>query len=178
MIANPPYRVISKDEKIYYKNYITNNCVDLYAYFYENSIKKLLRINGVLTFITASLYIKGLKFRSLRSFLERNLKIKFLGKQGDKVFDNVQMPTAVLIGIKSNTKNNDWSFENFIPNIDIIKKIENESKPLFEISDVMRGFEIGRNKVKPTGDVKFITGSGVRKWVISKITFITKKVTI
>lgn len=129
-----------------------------------------------MSFITASLFIKGLKFNTLRKYLEKNLKLIFLKVQGDKVFENVQMPTAVIIGIKSTNKNNDWSFENVIPNINLIKKVENGSKFLSEISDIMRGFEIGRDKVNLTGEIRFITGSDVRKWMISKIKFISKRI--
>ncbi|MEK6616838.1 MAG: TaqI-like C-terminal specificity domain-containing protein [Bacteroidota bacterium] len=175
VIGNPPYKIESKSEQIFYKGYSTINCGDLYAYFFERSIKQLLKTNGTLSFITASLYIKGLKFDSLRMYLENNLRLISLEVQGDRVFENVQMPTAVIIGTKSDKKNNDWSFENFIPNNNIIKKIETDTKPLSKISDVMRGFEIGRDQVNSDGEVKFITGSDVSKWAIKKHSFISKR---
>ena len=175
VIGNPPYKVESKADQIKYKGYSTINCGDLYAYFFEKSLKSLLKQNGALSFITASLFIKGLKFDSLRLFLEQNLKLITLEVQGDNVFENVQMPTAVLIGTKSNTKSNNWSFENYIPNNDLIKIIENNSKPLSQICDVMRGFEIGRDHLNDFGEVKFITGSDVQKWGIKKFSYISKK---
>jgi adenine-specific DNA-methyltransferase len=176
VIGNPPYKVESKTDQIKYKSYSTINCGDLYAYFFEKSIKGLLKPNGALSFITASLFIKGLKFESLRIFLEQNIKLIALEVQGDKVFENVQMPTAVLIGTKSYKKNNDWTFENFIPNNDIIKSIESNSKALSQICDVMRGFEIGRDQLTEKGEVKFITGSDVVKWGIKKYSYISKKI--
>jgi len=175
VIGNPPYKVESKADQIKYKGYSTINCGDLYAYFYEKSLKSLLKQNGALSFITASLFIKGLKFDSLRLFLEQNLKLIALEVQGDKVFDNVQMPTAVLIGTKSNNKTNNWSFENYIPNNNLIKSLEANSKPLSQICDVMRGFEIGRDQLNDSGEVKFITGSDVQKWRIKRVSYISKR---
>jgi len=175
VIGNPPYKVESKREQVYYKGYSTIKCGDLYAYFFERSIKYFLKADGALSFITASLYIKGIKFDSLRIYLENFLRLISLIVQGDNVFENVQMPTAVIIGTKSDKNNNDWSFENFTPNIDLIKKIEKDTNPLLKISDVMRGFEIGRNQVNSSGEIKFITGSDVSKWAIKKYSFISKK---
>ena len=176
VIGNPPYKVESKSDQIDYKEYSTKNCGDLYAYFIEQSLKCFLKTNGTLSFITASLFIKGLKFISLRNYLEKNLKIISLEVQGDNIFENVQMPTAVIIGLKSDKINNNWSFENFIPNNSIIKSIENNTNPLSQISGVMRGFEIGRDQVFNHGEIKFITGSDVNKFGIIKYSFISKDI--
>jgi len=83
------------------------------------------------------------------------------------------MPTAVLIGIKSINENKNWSFENFIPNYSIIHKIEQNSTKLQDISIIMRGIEIGRDRTRPSGDIKLITGSDVKKWAISKVSYIS-----
>jgi len=173
VIANPPYKVVNKKEQCQYKDFLTITCGDLYAYFFEVSIYKLLKNNGCLSFITASLYIKGLKFEPLRKYFEKNIELFFLEVKGDNVFENVQMPTAVLIGIKSINENKSWSFESFIPNYSIIHKIEQNSTKLQDISIIMRGIEIGRDRVRPSGDIKLITGSDVKKWAISKVSYIS-----
>jgi adenine-specific DNA-methyltransferase len=175
VIGNPPYKVVKKEEQYQYKGYSTVNCGDLYAYFIEKSLTDFIKAYGSLAFITASLFIKGLKFDTLRVFLEKNLKLQFLEIQGDKVFENVQMPTAVIIGQKSNVKNNNWSFEDIVPNNILLKKIEKDTKPLSNVSAIMRGFEIGRDQVTSSGDVKFITGSDVSKWGVTKLSYITKR---
>ena len=175
VIGNPPYKVVNKISQGEYEDYSTVNSGDLYSYFFEKSIKDVLKPNGAISFITASLYIKGLKFNSLRNYLEKNINLISLKVQGDDVFDNVQMPTATFIGTKASKKIKDWSFDNFIPNNDIIKKIETDIKPLSKISDVMRGFEIGRDQVSTEGPVEFITGSDVTKWVIKKLNYISKR---
>jgi hypothetical protein len=86
VIGNPPYKVANKCEQKQYIAYETIKCGDLYAYFFEKSLKVFLKNNGSLAFITASLFIKGLKFDSLRKFLEKSLSLNFLEIQGDKVF--------------------------------------------------------------------------------------------
>lgn len=73
VIANPPYVVMPKTN-IYMRYYKTCQCYELYAYFFEKSLS-LLTNGGVLAFITASLYIKGLKFLSLRDHLEKNSEL-------------------------------------------------------------------------------------------------------
>lgn len=174
VIGNPPYKVVKRDEQTLYKGYSTIACGDLYAYFFEKSIRNFLKDYGSIAFITASLFIKGIKFATLRLFLEKNLLLHSLEIQGDRIFDNVQMPTVVVIGLKSSPKSKKWSFEDFIPNNSLIKKIESQSKQLSSISMIMRGFEIGRDQVSNSGDVKFITGSDVSKWAICKYSFISK----
>jgi adenine-specific DNA-methyltransferase len=175
VIGNPPYKVVKREEQNQYVDYSTLACGDLYAYFFEKSLRNLLKTKGSLAFITASLFIKGIKFESLRSLLEKQLQLHSLEIQGDRVFENVQMPTVVVIGLKSENKNNKWSFEDYIPNNSVIKKIESRTKPLSSISTIMRGFEIGRDHVSNSGDVKFITGSDVSKWAIKKYSYISKK---
>ena len=176
VIGNPPYKVVTKKEQVDYKGYSTIDIGDLYAYFYERSIKDLLKKNGSFAFITASLFIKGMKFEKLRNFLTENLKLIYLNLQGDKAFNNVQMPTVVLIGTKSSKKNNEWSFEDYIPNFKVLEGIERETIPLSNISGVMRGWEIGRDKVQTKGSIKIITGSDVEKWRIKEIGFVTKEI--
>src|SRR5690606_32847516 len=43
---------------------------------------------------------------------------------------------------------------------------------LFRISKIMRGFEIGRDKVLNQGDIKFITGTTDQKWKIKDYKYI------
>ncbi len=176
VIGNPPYKVETRTEQVSYKGYSTIKCGELYAYFFEISIKQFLKKEGTVSFITASLYIKGLKFDSLRRYLERNLRLISLHVQGDNVFENVQMPTAVLIGVRSSNECVSWTFDDFNPNNNIIKKIERNARPLSQISDVLRGFEIGRDMATSSGEIRFITGSDVSKWAIKKYSFISRRI--
>ena len=69
VIANPPYNVVPRNN-MYSGLFLTDDCLEMYAFFYEKAIQLLVH-NGVLSFITASLFIKGIKFDSLRAFLEK-----------------------------------------------------------------------------------------------------------
>ena len=174
VIGNPPYKGVNKIEQTNYYGYSTIGASDLYAYFFEKSIKDLLKDNGSISLITASLYLKGIKFISLRDYLVKNINLISLQLQGDNAFENVQMPTAILIGIKKHMQgSNLWGFEQFIPNHYIVNKIENSVLPLSKISSVKRGFEIGRNQVFKNGAIKFITGSNVKKWAIKRLSYIS-----
>lgn len=169
VIANPPYVVVPK-KNIYADHFKTKDCLEMYAFFYEKSIN-MLRSGGVVSFITASLFIKGLKFEPLRLFLERNSKKVCLNVVGDDVFENVQMPTAVYVAIKENGK---WSFESTIPGGQILAKMEKSGLTLNDISRIQRGFEIGRNLVYGNGDYPFITGSNVSRYIHTSLSYISK----
>ncbi len=174
VIANPPYVVVPKNN-IYSGLFQTNDCLEMYAFFFEKAIQLLVH-DGVLSFISASLFIKGLKFDSLRTFLEKKTRLINLNIVGDNVFENVQMPTAVLVTIK---QIGNWSFANMIPGGQILSKMDDSGVSLDKISNIQRGFEIGRNLVKHTkgvGDYAFITGSNVNRYVHTSLSYISKEV--
>ena len=174
VIGNPPYVVVPKNN-IYSGLFQTNDCLEMYAFFYEKAIQLLVH-DGVLSFITASLFIKGLKFDSLRTFLEKKTRLVYLNVVGDKVFENVQMPTAVLVTVK---QIGNWSFANMIPGGQILSKMDNSGVALDKISNIQRGFEIGRNLVKQTkgiDDYAFITGSNVNRYVHTSLSYISKEI--
>ena len=171
VIANPPYVVVPKNN-IYADFFQTKDCLEMYAFFYEKAVR-LLVMDGVLAFITASLFIKGLKFESLRKFLQKNTQIVDLNVVGDDVFENVQMPTAVLITAKGNGIR---SFDSMIPGGQILSKMEHSGKTLDNISNIQRGFEIGRNQVAEYGDYPFITGSNVSRYLHTSLSYITKEI--
>lgn len=167
VIANPPYVVVPKDN-IYSKHYKTKDSLELYAFFFEKAIKSLAA-SGVISFITASLYIKGIKFESLRNYLESNTKLNTLNVVGDDVFENVQMPTAVFVATKDK---GDWSFSDMIPGGNILNKMDNSGYTLNAISNIQRGFEIGKNQVHNSGDYSFLTGSNVGKYCHTSLSYI------
>ena len=171
VIANPPYVVVPKDN-IYTAHYTTANCLELYAYFFEKAIDSLVK-DGVISFITASLFIKGLKFGSLRDFLQRQTKLISLNVVGDDVFENVQMPTAVFVASKSVGT---WNFNDMIPDGNILINMDKSGDSLDAISNIQRGFEIGRNQVRQVGDYLFLTGSNVRRYTNESYTYITEDI--
>ena len=177
VIGNPPYVVVSdKDkEKSYYK-YITKSCLELYAYFFEHSIN-ILSNKGVLSFITGSLYTKGIKFEPLRSFLENNTQLIAYRNEGDEVFKNVNMPTSTILLCKYNESK--WTFEDLLlgKSNSILKKMDIVSKQLSDISIIQRGFEVGKNRVSNiSGKYSFLTGSNVEKYCYKTVSYIEQDV--
>ena len=176
VIGNPPYVVVSYIDKEYlYYKYKTKNCLELYAYFFEHSIN-VLHNTGVLSFITGSLYAKGIKFESLRIFLENNSQLITYRNEGDEVFKNVNMPTSTILLYKSNTFK--WSFDNLLGNSNnILLKMDASSKPLSSISIMQRGFEVGRDRVsKEQSKYRFLTGSNVEKYCYKSISYVDQDV--
>ncbi len=168
VIGNPPYIVSSN--KIY-RGYKTYNCHELYAYFFELATL-LLHDQGILSFITASLYVKGYKFASLRIHLENNLKLVEYKPQGDNIFENVNMPTATFIGEKGKGS---WKCDQLNPLANLTSKIAYNQKHLDQISQIQRGLEISREAVSDYGDYPCITGTVVSKFVPHTIKYISKE---
>lgn len=169
-IGNPPYVVVEANGM--YGNYETESCYDLYAYFFERAVK-LLNSNGILSFITSSLYVKGLKYNSLRSFLQNNTSLIAFRIEGDDVFKNAGIPTATFIAKKTKGL---WRFEDLYMDKSLTEKIRKGTMPLSSVSSIMRGFEIGRNMVDTTGQYKFLTGSDVSKYCYNKLSYISQSV--
>lgn len=170
LIGNPPYVVVEAKGK--YSNYETESSYDLYAYFFERAIK-LLKNNGIISFITSSLYVKGLKYTSLRTFLQNNATLIAFRIEGDDVFQNAGIPTATFTAKKAKSF---WKFEELYADGNLTEKIKHGTVPLSSISSIMRGFEIGRNMVNSFGEYKFLTGSDVAKYHYTRLSFITQSV--
>lgn len=170
VIGNPPYVVVHDDYLA--KQYHTGKCYDLYCYFFELGAKILLE-HGTLSFITPSLFIKGLKYKSLQDFLLTEVSELKIDEKGDNVFEEVSMPTAITFFSK--TKNQDklkWR-DLFVSN-PITKKLKSGNKLLGEISKIQRGLEIGKKKTTQVEtDYKLITGTDIEKYNVKTIRFIT-----
>ncbi|MCP4052827.1 MAG: N-6 DNA methylase [Mesoflavibacter sp.] len=175
IIGNPPYVQVNESQAYYEKHYETNKCGDLYALFYEKGIN-LLKEKGMFSYITPSLFIKGIRYESLRSFLLNRTNIFEIVDKGDGVFQDVQMPTAIIVASKQITTNQNW--DNYLPGVSILKKIDKDSKPLKEFSDIKRGLEIGKDKVLEYSleNVKIITGEDVSRYFIKQYKSIEKSV--
>lgn len=173
MIGNPPYVNVKNDSV--YSIFNTFQCLELYSYFFEKGIN-LLKRNGVISFITGSLYIKGVKFQPLRKFLTTHTKLLQLINEGDKIFENVKMPTSIFIGKKDN--NFEWKFEDINTEFSLLKRIEENAISISQISKIMRGLEFGRDKIKDIGEIQFISGSNICKYGVTKISYIDNKTLI
>lgn len=168
VIGNPPYVVVQSD--IYLEKYKTGKCYDLYCYFFELG-RKLLKPESQLVFITPSLFIKGLKFKTLQDFLLRETSDLVIEDQGDNVFDGVAMPTAITFFINKQSDNN-VSWEDLFVSNPISKKMK-LNKLLGDISKIQRGLEIGKDKtISNTTNYKLITGEDIERYSVKSIRYI------
>jgi hypothetical protein len=173
VIGNPPYVVVN--DNVYLKNYTTAKCCDLYCYFFELATK-LTKRNGFLTFITPSLFIKGLKFKSLQNLLISSIdELKIIDK-GDKVFKDVSMPTAITL-FKNKKPATIHTWQELFLNNPITTQMRKNSFVLGSLAKIQRGFEIGKNKTKKNKtEIPFVTGEDVGKYFVKNIRFISKDI--
>jgi len=112
-----------------------------------------------------------MRYKPLRDFLSNNSKIEEILEKGDKVFHNVQMPTAITTLIKIKIEGQNWN--RFIVGNDLIEKINLNSTVIQDISKIMRGLEIGKDKVLDEfNDIQFITGEDIYRYGIKNYSFI------
>ena len=169
IIGNPPYVVVQSE--IYLERYKTGKCYDLYCYFYELG-KSLLKVNSQLTFITPSLFIKGLKFKSLQNFLLKETTDLVIEDKGDNVFEGVAMPTAITF-FRNNINQDNASWEDLFVANPISKKMKSSTKPLGDISKIQRGLEIGKDKTITTEtEFQLVAGEDIEKYKVKKVRYI------
>jgi len=108
VIGNPPYGADIDDfiklfEKLYPKT--SKGFKDIFKYFFNCSLSKLTRKNGVLCFITPNTFFLQPRFGDLRKYL-LEYNILSLINLGEDVFEAV-VPTAISIvkGSKASAKN-------------------------------------------------------------------------
>ncbi len=183
VIGNPPYVNIvniPNKERNYLKNkyLITKNKVDLYAYFIELIVNKLLIKNGIMGYIISNTWLATDSFLLFRKFLLENGNIEKLCPMPLGTFVDAVVETIILIyNIKENRNSNaivyEYENDNFIEKnildifeikkskniiinpiinkkqIKLIKKIELNQCLLGDIIHFSRG-------VKTSNDKKFI----------------------
>jgi type I restriction-modification system DNA methylase subunit len=103
VIANPPYvrqETIKELKPALEADYSCyTGTADLFVYFYEKSVK-LLKDNGVLTFITSNKYYRSGYGEKLREFLAKKLRIVQMIDFGDApVFDAIAY-ASIIVGQK------------------------------------------------------------------------------
>lgn len=102
VIANPPYvrHEDIKDLTPVLKNEYHYECAasraDLYVFFYERSVK-LLKPQGVLSFITSNKWYRAKYGENLRLFMATHMRLKSIIDFGDEaVFTAIAYPTIVI----------------------------------------------------------------------------------
>ena len=105
VIGNPPY--IRQEEIKHLKPQlqkafrIYKGTSDIYTYFYEQG-HKILKHNGILSFITSNKYCRAGYGEPLREFLlEATALLYYIELNGIKVFDSASVDTSILSFIKT-----------------------------------------------------------------------------
>ncbi|MEA1955046.1 MAG: Eco57I restriction-modification methylase domain-containing protein [Campylobacterota bacterium] len=109
VIGNPPYvrqekikELKSKKEIQDFKSYC--GTADLYIYFFEKGYK-LLKENGVLSYITSNKYTRAKYGKEFRKFVLENTAIKeYIDFNGVKVFESATVDTSILTYKKAKIK--------------------------------------------------------------------------
>lgn len=167
MIGNPPY-VQNNEEK--YNTYFTFECGDLYSYFFERGLQ-LLNKKGIFSYITPNLFIKGMRYEKLRKHLLEHSRIIEILDKGDKIFEGVQIPTAITT--LSKEKKNIQKWDDFLPNNNIIERITDNTSPLKNITKIQRGLELGKDKVLDyKSDIQFLVGENIFRYGIKEFSYI------
>ncbi|MCX6303149.1 MAG: Eco57I restriction-modification methylase domain-containing protein [Bacteroidia bacterium] len=158
VIGNPPYVVV--DNSIY-RDYKTQRCSDLYCYFIELALL-IVKNSYQIGLITPSLFLKGVKYDDLRSFL-LNYTILKIDNLGDGVFIDVQMPTAISF-LKKSLTDKFITWENILDLDPLIIKISTNSVQLKELVEIHRGIEIGKDKTLKEGTIPVLTGEDIGRY--------------
>ncbi|WP_237022023.1 Eco57I restriction-modification methylase domain-containing protein [Helicobacter cinaedi] len=105
VIGNPPY--IRQEEIKHLKPQLQKSfriykgTSDIYTYFYEQG-HKILKHNGILSFITSNKYCRAGYGEPLREFLlEATALLYYIELNGIKVFDSASVDTSILSFIKT-----------------------------------------------------------------------------
>ncbi|OQA02348.1 MAG: Type IIS restriction enzyme Eco57I [Bacteroidetes bacterium ADurb.Bin408] len=172
IIGNPPYVQLSNIDNASHSYLLTHFSAnsDLYSIFIERCLS-LVKDNSNIGFIVPSLFLKGVRYESLRAIINTqcyNFEFKELG---DGVFENVKMPTCIILLKKGKPSLQQNFFYN--KNLNLFNKVS--TIKLGEIAEIHRGLEIGKNKLLDNEEKECITGSSLNRYAITKIKYISRK---
>ncbi len=109
VLGNPPYVQLQKDQgklanELKNQRYASfEKTGDIYSIFYEHGFK-ILKENGVETFITSSQWMKANYGKSLRKFFLKKNPLKLIAL-GPNVFESAIVDTNILISVNTSNKN-------------------------------------------------------------------------
>jgi adenine-specific DNA-methyltransferase len=169
VIGNPPYGAkLSKSEKDLFKKTYSDvhmRTPDTFNYFISKSFK-ILKENGVLSFIVPNNLLFQNENTKTRSLLVNTYQLKSVTNLGDNAFESADVPTCIFVGVKTNNPNyniyyNDSRKER-IEEIDFYKP-----KKVFSNSDVNDAPDmvlgISTEEIKLMKDIK------AKSWNIDEI---------
>lgn len=171
VVGNPPYvqpDILDYNSRAYIKERYKAN-TDLYSVFIEKSFS-LLTNSSLFGFIVPSLFIKGVRYKTLREVINENAKQVVIKEFGDGVFEKVKMPTCVMIL----TKGKPGKVKNHFTVEGSKYFTHTQTITLGAIAEIKRGLEIGRDKLHETGSIPCITGGNMDTYRVKRNSFITR----
>ena len=111
IIGNPPYvrqeKIKELKPRLKIENYQSyNGTADLYIYFFEKGFK-LLKENGILSYITSNKYTRAKYGKEFRKFvLESTNILEYIDFNGVKIFESATVDTSILSYQKSHKDDN------------------------------------------------------------------------
>ncbi len=110
VIGNPPYVRHEKIKELKpklkaegYKSY--NGTADLYIYFFEQGYR-LLKENGILSYITSNTYVNARYAKDFREFIIKNINVlSYIDFSKIQLFDTATVATSIFILNKNSRKN-------------------------------------------------------------------------
>ena len=149
IIANPPYvnandlkKSLGEDTYKHLKSlFVTaKGTVDFYVYFFERGIR-LLRPNGVLTFITPNKYLSANYGKALRNYLYNNTRLRHLvDVSRNNIFDASIYP--IIIFLTKESRRNEYYFTACDKN-NVVRTFA--SSQLVTLPDLIWGFVLSSN---------------------------------
>jgi type I restriction-modification system DNA methylase subunit len=103
VIGNPPYatKIFSSNEKLYFNsNYsVAQYQLDLYLLFIQKGVD-ILKLNGIIGFITPNSWLKNMMMSDCRKFLLENIYFQSIIPNLPNVFADASVDSLIFIGIK------------------------------------------------------------------------------
>lgn len=99
VIGNPPYGANIDNLTAYFEAKFpktTKGFKDIYKLFYNQGLEKLAKFKGILAFITPNTFLLQPRYKDLRQFF-LGKKILLILNLGENVFDEVTVPTAIIL---------------------------------------------------------------------------------
>jgi adenine-specific DNA-methyltransferase len=183
VIGNPPYvRIhnLPKEELSYYREhyYVALMFFDLFCLMMEKGLN-LTKWKGYFSFIVPSLFLKGFQYEGLRKFILESTERHLIKEFGDDVFPNVEMPTCVFNYVKGSREEQSIRSPYLLVKEEIAFLDRANSLPLKEMTESIRGLEIGKNLISDMCDEKdttyVISGDEIGRYEITELKKISKK---
>ncbi len=159
VIGNPPYGA-SLDGKEWLKSKFEETSfgnIDSYKYFVQLGVE-LVKNNGLLSYIMPDSYLEKEYFKDLRLYVSTNFKSITNVKLGDDIFNEVNLPTAIIILENKGEKADTFKFQDLSINDKYDKSVSLKlgSNFSYQIPEVEKSFVMIDSIIKTKNTIPLI----------------------